>query len=328
MAKKPIAIPYLTPRYQNDVVKVLETEYRPISPDTLRPDNIGDEWLFDDQVRILNHIFEPIGMGDKGLPTWRYDTVIISDVKKSGKTGIGAGIPYAVARIYGGEFYFLANAKEQARDRAFNRLKTYFDWRARTKKAKIVTTDGTDIIEIESPYAVFQALPCAAGSQAGSFVRMSMWDELWAYNLDSAHRLWSEFSPIPQMHGQSMRLVVTYAGYYGESTLLYSLYEATVKPDQNDMPTGIRIKGLEDLPCYVSEDGKTFAYWNHTPNRPWHTEEFLESRRSDKSMRHHEYMRLWENRWVSGREEFISQTLIRQSEEEGRARGLVRAGVL
>jgi len=300
-------------RYKNDLIKTLEQEYLPISPETLQPDAVYSRdkfWLFRDQVRVLNHCFTP---GRNGR--LKYDTVIISDVKKSGKTGLGAAIGYSWATTpgLGGEIYILANAKDHARDRAFSRIVTYCDYLRREHPEKYdehIEEQFVDTIVFKNPYARIEALPCSAASSAGSFVSLSIWDELWNYDLTSSHRLWAEFSPIPQLHGRSCRVVVTYAGYMGESSLLWSLHEATVNPDNDGNPQGLQPKGLEDLPCYVSQDGNVFCYWNHVPNRPWHSAEFLESRRSDPSLPKHEYMRLWENRWTTGSESFIPIELI------------------
>jgi hypothetical protein len=310
-------------RYRNDLIETIEGDYLPISPDTLQPDailNKRGQWLFPDQVRVLNHVFTPVrGM----LP---YDTVIISDIKKSGKTAIGAACALSWAWSRGGEIYVLANSMDHARDRAYSRISTFLDHLLRhdpAKYAEKVEDHFADSITFKNPYARIEALPCSAGSSAGSFVSMSLWDELWNYDLTSSHRLWAEFSPIPQLYGKSVRLVVTYAGYMGESSLLWSLHEMTVNPDQDGNPRGNRAPGLEDLPCYVSPDGNTFAYWNHEPNRPWHTEEFLEGRRSDLSLPKHEYLRLWENRWTTGNESFIPIELIDSLMEHGDSVGLV-----
>jgi hypothetical protein len=313
-------------RHRNRLTQVLETEYRPINPDTLQPDvpMSQTEWLFDDQIDVLNHCFTPAdGQAGGLLP---YDTVVISDLKKSGKTAIGAGIAYAWARVYGGEMYALANARDQARDRAFSRVNAYLDYLQRDYEdlyEQRIEHRGRNVIIFKNPYARLEAIPCAAGSQAGTYVSLSLWDELWNYDLESAHRLWAEFSPIPQLYGRSCRLVVTYAGYYGESSLLWSLYEQVVRPDADSgQEAGDRPPGLEHLPCYRNEQSRTFAYWNHQPSRPWLTPEFLESRRNDPSVPAHEYKRLWENRWTTGMEGFLPLDTIDRLMAAGKADGL------
>jgi hypothetical protein len=325
---------FTNPRHQNDLIRIMEETYQPISPDTMKPDKpeylrpgipaVDGQWLFDDQVRILNYAFRP-----DPLP---HDTVILSAYKKTGKTGLGGGISYAWSRIYGGEIYFLANAKHHAKDRVFARVQAFFDWMRvhdfdRYKRE--VTGQWTETIELKNPYSLLQALPCTPGSTAGSFVSLSVWDELWAYDLDSLRRLWTEFSPTPHLAGRSCRLVVTYAGYHGESSLLWSIYEATVNESPTSgLPEGIRIPGLEDLPAFRSEDSGIFAFWAHPGDiyRPWITPEFLEGRANDVSIPKQEYLRLWENRWVAGEDEFIDIGLIDAAGERGKLAGLPPIG--
>ena len=140
----------------------------------------------------------------------------------------------------------------------------------------------------------------------------------------SAHKLWAELQPIPNIP-VSIRMVVTYAGHYGSAELLYSLYEQSVKPDpnNNDEPTGQRIPGLEDLPVF--EAGDMFVYWDHEARMPWHTPEFLEAARNDPAMKvmPHEYLRLWENRWTTGLQYFIDIQKVDASMREGDKLGLV-----
>lgn len=320
---------WATPRHRNKITELIETQYTAIDPDTLQPE--ADHFsLLSHQVRIFNHVFTPIGQG-KGKPEiLPYDTVIISAPKKSGKTALGAAASYAWSRTYGGEMYSLANAQSQARDRAFVRIYNFLAHIQRTDPDRYdreITRRDVSLIEFKDPYARFEAIPCSPGSQAGSFVSLSLWDELWSYEHESANRLWAEFSPIPQLFGRSCRLVVTYAGYSGQSQLLYSLYEQTVAPDPDtEQPGGIRIRGLEDLPCFVSPDGRTFAYWETDALRvPWITQQFLDARKADPSIRAEEYARLWENRWTSSHGAFLPAGVYDRACAAGDRLGLVNA---
>jgi len=113
---------------------------------------------------------------------------------------------------------------------------------------------------------------------------------------------------------------------YGESVLLWQLYSDTVDEDPDTQEArGNRVKGLEDLPCYVSDDGRTFAYWNQdTPRMPWQTPEFIERARQDpiNKLRPEEFRRLWQNRWSTGNESFIQMDLVRSAMQRGKERGL------
>ena len=73
---------------------------------------------------------------------------------------------------------------------------------------------GSTITALASDYAG------AAGSNP-SFITF---DELWAYTSERSRRLWDELSPAVPTRLVSVRLTTTYAGYDGESELLWGLY--------------------------------------------------------------------------------------------------------
>jgi hypothetical protein len=86
--------------------------------------------------------------------------------------------------------------------------------RTTVRKKSILFDNGTIIEALPSDYAG------AAGSRHG----LTVWDELWAYTSENSRRLYDELTPIPTRKN-SIRLIVTYAGFEGESTLLEELYE-------------------------------------------------------------------------------------------------------
>lgn len=227
--------PYLRPRWQNDIVRLIEQEYTPISPanhlvEDLYVSKHGGLHLQDNQLRFLNHVFSPVRVGK--LYRLPYDTVIYSDLKKSGKTAILGALFYAWARLYGGEIYSMANGKEQARDRAYFRVHLFLSYLQRTAPARheeLVTRQDVEWIELADPYASLRPLPVAPGTSAGAFQSVTGWDELWDYDREAALRLYSEMQPIPtipnviipegfldagkEVQSPSARLVATYAGH-------------------------------------------------------------------------------------------------------------------
>ena len=340
--------PYLKPRWQNDIVRLIEEEFVPISPSTHQVEEEyqsehGGLHMQDCQLRFFNHVFTPIRVGKNyRLP---YTTVVYSDLKKSGKTAIQAAFFMAYSRLFGGELFFCTNSREQSRDRAYWRVYQWLSYLQRTNEAKyeeICTRQDIEWIELQNPYASIRPLPVAPGTSAGAFQSVTGWDELWDYDREAAIRLYSEMQPIPTIPdvtipdgfidagktivAPGLRFISTYVGYYGESSLLWAIYEETVNEDPDTQQArGKRIKGLEDLPCFVSEDGQTAAYWNQdTPRMPWQTPEFIERARKDplNKLRPEEFRRLWQNRWSSGNESFIDMALVRDSMQRGKERGL------
>jgi hypothetical protein len=318
-------------------------EEQPFAPDGGRKAN-APLYLFPHQVRILEHVFSTV---DGKLP---YSTFIYSAIKKSGKTEIGAAITYAWARVFGGEIYSIANDEEQAASRMFKRVTETLEviGRRRPKSFSLAIhedhqpmarKDGRHISRLVRDKTIrfsegdqqnlyphtLTYIPQDYAGEAGGMPALTLWDELWAYSSEGASRLWSEMQPVPTLP-HSMRVVTTYAGFYGESELLYSIFEALVDPDpQTDEPRGTRVPGLEDLPCYHDLESGYFCYWDEEPRMPWHTEEFLERAKLDPTLkgRQGEYDRLWRNRWSTGSEPFIDIKLIDALMEEGESRGLV-----
>lgn len=290
--------------HQNTIVKVIEEDfYLPETGEKVK--------LQEHQRRILNHVFTPVN------GKLRYTTVIYSTPKKEGKTTVGAMCMYGWAKTYGGQIYSIANDKEQAEERAFTTL--IRSLRAMREKepsrfeeevgeryqGKGVSIDSQ--VEINNPRApaTIRAIPCDPYGEAGGMQTFTLWDELWAYRSQNSEVLWTEMQPLPPGVGnvvESIRMVVTYAGWLGESDLLWREYERVVKPDVNDEPQGVKAKGLEDLPCYV--DGRTFVYWDETNRMPWKTPEFLEEARQN-SPTENEYLRIWCNKWTTGEQSFV-----------------------
>jgi hypothetical protein len=338
------------------MTRIIEQEYVPISPATRLPETEqGDQWLENHQIRLLNHVFTPQQVtrhkpkdGYK-LP---YTTFIYSDIKKSGKTGLLGAMHYAWARVFGGEQYALANSKDQATDRAYARMGMFLDYLQRTQPSKakeIITRNDVDFVELTDPYSSVRAVPVSPGAQAGGFQSLTGWDELWSYERDTATRLYSEMQPIPTIPDRilpdgpewvnpnmlikspSMRIVVTYAGYYGKSDLLYALYEDIIQPDpESGQPTGDKVPGLEDLPVYVSKDGRSIAYWNEVdyvttfPMMPWQTPAFIEQARAEpiNKTNPEEFRRLWQNMWTSEIINFLPIDRIKELQAAGSAHGL------
>jgi phage terminase large subunit-like protein len=87
----------------------------------------------------------------------------------------------------------------------------------------------------------------------------------------------------------STRLTVTYAGFEGESDLLEKLYKRG-------------LKGEQIAPSLYVQPGM-LMFWSHEPVAPWQTPEWLAQMR--EQLRPNAYLRLIENRWVSGESSFV-----------------------
>jgi len=146
---------------------------------------------------------------------------------------------------------------------------------------------------------IVEALPSDFRGAAGSNHGLSVWDEAWAYTSEASRRLWDELTPVPTRRN-SIRLVVTYAGFPSESELLWQLHQhgmaGTPIPELSHLDNG------DGKPVCRAADG-LFSYWDHVGRMPWQTEAYLAAQKN--SLRANAYLRLHQNRWVEGNESFI-----------------------
>lgn len=314
------------------IVETMEKEY--ILKETGKPIELKSH-----QRRILNHFFTPDSNGR--LP---YSTYVYSTPKKNGKTEVAGGVTYAYARNYGGDCISAANDKEGARARMWTRVQeTLMELKRKRPKTyeRILHEScwergyrgGRETSEIEfadnkqgnpGPH-ILRAIPCDYAGEAGAMNALVTFDEMWAYSSENLRRLYQELPPLSAIP-YSIRFITTYAGYYGESELLWGIYDQVVRPDPNtEEPQGERVPGLEDLPVFVDYASKTIVYWDHENRMPWTTAESLEVMRNSPEFkgREGEYKRLYENRWSSGAQPFLPTEIIDRIMSRGKEMGLV-----
>ena len=144
--------------------------------------------------------------------------------------------------------------------------------------------NGTLILPIASDYKG------AAGSRHSLVVH----DEIWGFESEKARRLYEEITP-PPTESSAWILIVTYAGFLGESDLLESIYQLGL--------SGRRID--DELECYEADE--LFLFWSHTPRQPWKTQAYHDQQR--KTLRPAQFSRLHENQWVSSESRFIDPSI-------------------
>jgi phage terminase large subunit-like protein len=252
--------------------------------------------LADFQRRILSHILTPDEDGE-----FPYSTIIYSCPKKSGKTAISAAIGAwgADQSDEGTEIFVVANDLEQGAGLIAGDVKYH------AKKWNEAHEDEGQIkvkqYEILYPNMTFvRALAQSYKSSAGSRHKITLWDEIWGILTEDTRRMWEEMTPIPTVSG-SLRFVSTYAGFMGESDLLWDIYLQGVGIEEHIDGKGENVEGFDDLPCW--SNGSLFVYWDHEPRMPWQTDDYYDSQLDQ--LRPAAYLRLHENRWVTTHETFI-----------------------
>ena len=264
-------------RYATDIVSFAEEQfYCPESKKLIK--------LEPHQKRILRDCFTALKNGK-----FAFETILYSCIKKSGKTTIAALVAlwFALTQEPPNEIYCVANDFEQAKSRVFATICKAIRLNPYLKEASKIT--GNTIL-FKSTGTTIQALACDYSRSAGSNHGLTLWDELWGYVSESSHRLWDELTPIPTRRN-SIRFITTYAGFEGESQLLYKLYEKGKKGK----------KLHQDLPVWIN--GKLYCYWDHKARMPWQTPDYYQEQR--QSLRPNTYLRLHENRWTTSTETFV-----------------------
>ena len=216
-----------------------------------------------------------------------YPELIYACPKKSGKTTFAGIFTITIIVLYGGKFgeaVLCANDYEQSVGRVFQMVRRIIEASPLLCADAKITQDKIIIAG-----AVISAIASDAASSAGADPVVSVFDELWGYTSERAHRLWDEQIP-PPTRKIAARLTVTYAGFENESTLLLGLYK----------------RGLAQPligPDLRGGDG-VLMFWAHAPVAPWQDEAWLSEMR--RSLRPNQYLRMIENRFVTSETTFIS----------------------
>lgn len=232
-----------------------------------------------------------------------------STIKKSGKTEIEGGVAEWAGLTFEGipELYFVANDKEQAQTRGFAAIGAQINDKARIYNPVVRSlfvppnrfTPSTALM----PFAgggFIKSIPIDYAGEAGSNPLASLWDELWGAERESQRRLWDELTP-PPTRRNAFRFVATYAGFKGESDLLWDLYKRIV----GDTTAERRKRRIHpDLPLYVN--GRSIAYWDEgeaARRMPWQTPEYYATEKAKN--RPEMFARIHMNLWQTNATRFI-----------------------
>jgi phage terminase large subunit-like protein len=265
----------LLARWRADPVSFIETVM--INPETGKPFE-----LFPAERDFFAHAWKLDGDGRLVYPEQ-----VFGAPKKTGKSAL-AGMHLITTTLLFERFaegYALANDLEQAQGRVFQSARRIVEASPLLCRAAEITQSR---ITFPHTGAVIQAIGSDYASAAGANPVVSSFDELWAYTSERSHRLWDEMVPSP-VRKVSCRLVTTYAGFSGESSLLESLYKRGLQQPQI-------------APNLHAGDGLLMA-WHHEPVAPWQTPAWLAEMR--RSLRPNQYLRMIENQFVTTESSFI-----------------------
>ena len=216
-------------------------------------------------------------------------TRLWSEIKKSGKTFLAGcvGIYEAVTHA-NSEVVCVANDEEQAQSRVFATAGDLCRNNPELSGSVVKTTQN----EIRfSNNSAIKAIASDYKGAAGGRQRLTIFDELWAYDLERMTRLFEELRPPPTEQGAYI-FIVSYAGFAGESTVLEKLYQR-----------GLKAKKISRR-YEVHADSGLCMFWSHRGRMPWHTKKYFDNERAD--LRPNQFLRLHRNQWVSAESQFIA----------------------
>lgn len=193
--------------------------------------------------------------------------------------------------LYGGRYaegYCCANDLEQAQGRVFQVCRRICETSPYLKREAEITANR---ITFPQSGAVIQAIGSDAAGAAGAHPVDSSFDELWGYTSQRSKRLWHEMVPVPTRK-ISCRLVTSYAGFSGESTLLEQLYKRGLQQPQI-------------APDLYAGDG-ALMFWSHQPVAPWQDQIWLDDMR--RQLPPNQYLRMIENRFVTSESSFVEMS--------------------
>jgi hypothetical protein len=218
---------------------------------------------------------EALSRNEKG--DYKYSIIVWSDIKKSGKSTIAAAVNLCRATFTDwGEFYVIANDLKQADSRVAHYIRRAIDMNPKMQKKYRVQG-----YRMTAPRGSFiEAVPIDPSGEAGTNADQVTFSELWGANEDAKQKMWVEMTIPPRKHGKAFRWIESYAGFAGESKLLYSLYELGVKQGEILWPEKLYdVTGGQPTPLelYVNREAGMLCLWNTQPRCPEQTPEYYKS---------------------------------------------------
>jgi phage terminase large subunit-like protein len=231
-----------------------------------------------------------------GSPS-RWETFLISTVKKAGKTSLtGWCALYAALTHPPGETCFvIGHDIGQSDENLFSLIVAAV--RAAGLEQSGAATIRTDRIVFENGTRII-ALPSDFAGAAGARFGVTAWTELWGFRHEGHIRLWEELTPIPNR--RSLRIVDSYAGFTGDAPVLEPLWARALAGERLD----------DELPIYAN--GRLWALLDQgvdAQERGWLGDprfltNYYEEQRA--SLRPGTFARLHLNQWQQGEETFVT----------------------
>lgn len=221
-------------------------------------------------------------------------TLFISSVKKTGKTALNSIILCHRWLTLPGLHLSVGNDRDQSAELQFDMVRAMCQRHPLLRRH--VRETRTELT-FEPTGSRVVALPMDYKSSGGTNFGTVSLSELWAYEYESARRLYEELTPIP---GDCLRIVDSYAGYENEGETLKAIWQrglsgASVSENWPVFLTGRQLSYIHDGTdaqerCWLGDPSEREAY-------------YAEQR---ATLRPATYQRLHLNQWVSSESAFVT----------------------
>ena len=238
----------------------------------------------------------------------KYSVIIWSDVKKSGKSAVAAAVAdYVLSNVDYASVKFIANDLKQADSRSARALRTSFQLNPKRLNQVRITPSG---YKIEYPNnSIVESVPLDFGGEAGANDDAIFTDELWAGSQEAHKRMFTEMTLSPLKFGRSFRFISSYAGFVGESELLWNLYLQGIGDDVYPGGQGKRFEWAKEfepeLDVFYNDKARIFCLWNTVPRHAWQTPEYYASEAA--LLTPNEFNRIHRNQWSSSQDVFVQK---------------------
>lgn len=221
-------------------------------------------------------------------------TLLVSTIKKAGKTTLTAIILARRWLCVPGLHYTLANDKAQSEELQFLMITEMVKahpvlgrYTRITKDTLLFGPTGSRLV----------SLPMDAPGSAGANFNTVSFSELWGYQYEMGQRLFEELTPLPLSN--CLRLIDSYAGYTNESELLQRVWDRGESGERINEEWPITLAGQQlsyihqgteaQIKCWRGTEAQREAYYTE----------------QKASLRPMSYRRLHLNEWSAGAESFL-----------------------
>lgn len=251
-------------------------------------------WIVESSQPIKFSAWQSVVLGEYEQRKADVSTLLLSSVKKSGKTTISSLIICYRWLTLAGVHYVVANDQAQSQELQFNIISSMIERHPLLAKYSKVTKDTITFLPTGSRIV---SLPYDAAGAAGANFATVSFSELWGFVYEQGQRLYEELTPIPL--ADCLRVIDSYAGYSNESELLQRIWDRGLEGERISSEWPIYLIGQQLSYIHTGTEAQ-IKCWRGTEAQ---REAYYQEQKA--SLRPMSYRRLHLNEWSAGAESFL-----------------------